>query len=418
MTGRVDHLLEVARLAGKVLLSFAVAAWCLYLVVGWALPSQLAAGSPLPLLIALALALPAPLLLSRRRGSRNPQALQEAWGLIDRAQPARLADFHLRLQQQTGLRAADRAAWEERLLEAWREAGEPPDAAAAHSLRDLLSARRQWGPRERDLLLRLPVGLLDPWDHARLWARAEAGGLAPDAAALAEILGRLPERRPPRRVRALRGLLFNLAGRGHDEGRALLKSALLAHRIRPADLPAGLAYLAPEGAGRTRAVHGAVQAAGRTGLGALRGLPWKWIAPAAALLLVLALWRGLRPREEPPQAPPVSPLAYAPPAGIRAGFTLQIMSSRDSTASVRYVERLHADSLYAYLLAPRRNSSWLRVRLGWFAERAAADSVGGLLKRRGRIDEWYVANFDAEGRLFETASPADSTAGRPQPRER
>lgn len=424
MNVRVDHLLEVARLTGKLLLCYAVAAWTLYLLVGLALPSQVGAGSPWPLVIALALALPAPMLLSQRRGSRNPLALQEAWERVDRGDPARLADFHRRLQRQTGLRAAARASWEERLLEAWRESVAKPEGESAACLRDLLFACGRFGPRERELLLRLPAGMLNPWEHARLWARALADGLEPDAAALAEILARLRGGKPSRKVRALRALLFRLARDGQEDAKALLREGLMAQRLRPSDLPPDLAHLAPQGAGRT---HAAVARVGnvrvrvrvtevRSALAGKVGVlgqgHWKWIVLACAAALALLISRGLRSRPAEPPAPPVSPLAYAPPANAAGGFTLQIMSSRDSVRTVRHVERLHADSLYAYVLAPRRNSSWLRVRLGWFAERAAADSVAGLLKGRGRIDEWYVANFDLKDRLHERAeAPRDTTIG-------
>ena len=422
MNVRVDHLLEVARLAGKLLLSYAVAAWTLYLLVGLALPSHVGAGSPWPLVIAMVLALPAPMLLSQRRGSRNPLALQGAWEQIDHRDPARLADFHRRLQRQTGLRAAARASWEERLLEAWHESVAMPEGESAACLCDLLFACSRFGPRERELLLRLPSGVLNPWEHARLWARALADGLEPDAAALAEILARLRGGKPSRKVRALRALLFRLARDGQEDAKALLREGLMAQRLRPSDLPPDLAHLAPQGAGRT---HAAVARVGnvrvrvdeaRAALAGKAGLlgqgRWKWIVLACAAVLALLISRGLRSRPAEPPAPPVSPLTYAPPANAAGGFTLQIMSSRDSVRTVRYVERLHADSLYAYVLAPRRNSSWLRVRLGWFAERAAADSVAGLLKGRGRIDEWYVANFDLEDRLHERAeAPRDTTAG-------
>jgi len=127
------------------------------------------------------------------------------------------------------------------------------------------------------------------------------------------------------------------------------------------------------------------------------------------LVVVVVVGRLLTRPTPPTPAPPVSPWRYAPPAGADMGFTLQIMSSRDSAATARYVARIHDDSLYAYALAPRRNSSWYRVRLGWFAARAAADSVAAMLKSRGRIDEWYVANFDAAGRLHETLTGASDS---------
>lgn len=419
MRGRIDHLLELARLAGKVLLSYSVAAWLLYLLLGILLPRLLASGSLLTLFGALVLALPAPLLLSRGSRTRRPDRLRGAWESMDRSDPARLEEFHELLQQQTGLSRDMREDWEARLLEAWQGVHLPLDASTARGLCDLLSVRVRLVREDLGLLLRLRPELVPPMDLLRLWNRAEGDGLDPDRAALAEICRAAGEGTPPRGLRRVKGLLFRLVRENLPAGRDLLESSLRVGRLRLRDLPPDLRPLfahLPSEAGRT----------GPTPLGGIpflrylsleswsrrlqSGMWWKLavlLGVAAGAVLVSRL---AEQKPAPMQAPPATSYDYAPPANVESGFTLQILASRDSAQTVAYVQRLHGDGRYAYALAPRSNSTYYRVRLGWFQDRAAADSVAGLLRQRGVIDEWYVANFDREERLFESLIAAPDSA--------
>ncbi|MFA7332069.1 MAG: SPOR domain-containing protein [Candidatus Delongbacteria bacterium] len=425
MRGRIDHLLELARLAGKVLLSYSVAAWLLYLLVGMLLPSLLVRGSPLTLIGGLVLALPAPLLLFKRSRTRHPNRLAQAWEALDRRDPAGLAAFHELLQQQTGLTRTARTGWEERLLDAWRAAPAPLDDGAAASLRDLLFIQERLGPEARELLLRLSGTAVAPLDLLRLWNRAEAGGLAPDPRALAEACRAFGPGALPRGLRSVKALLFRLVRDNHPEGRALLVALLEAGRLRGRDLPPDLkpvfAHLAATPAAASSSPLAGIPFLRYLSLGRARlrgvtgrnrlGAGWKWGVVLGVIALAAGLSRLLEKAPPPMQAPPQVAFDYAPPADVEAGFTLQILASRDSSQTAAYVQRLHGDGRYAYALAPRSNSSYYRVRLGWFLDRAAADSVASLLRQRGVIDEWYVANFDREGRLFETLlAPPDSTA--------
>jgi len=422
MRGRTDHLLEVARLGGKLLLSYSVAAWLAYLGIGAVMASQLASGSVLPLVLGLVMALPAPLLLSRRSSRRSPALLAEASHQLASGDGAQLVDIHQRLQHQTGLSSEARGAWEDQLLEAWNNLSGPTDHQQALSLRDLLHARQPFARRELDLLRKLgPLGL-PPLDLLLLWRRASDASLPLDHELLGDVLHRLPEGKPLRGLRKVRPLLFRLAREGHPAAAELLKGALSSHRLRlgqiPEDLRGRLGVLADAGArAASRVARGAGDASrsvARHGRGLRLNPRHLWLG-AGAVFVALALVMVLnREKPAPPPTPPILPMDYAPPGNVQAGFTLQIMSSRDSTATAAFVAGLHADSIYAYTLPPRKNSTWYRVRLGWFAQREAADSVAALLKKDRVIDEWYVANFDLEGRLHETLSvPADTAqAGR------
>lgn len=416
MKGRVDHLLELARLAGKVLLSYAVAAWLLYLGLGVALDEHLATGSPWLLVAALLLAMPAPLLVSRRSRTRRPERLEEAWTALDTRDAAALAAFHELLQQQTGLGKADRQAWEERLLEAWHDVERGLDQATAANLRDLLFVQEELGGRELDFLRVLNPDLVPAADLLHLWNRALASGHPPDGPALEPVCGTLADGPAVRGLRRALPLLVRLWREDHVQGRALLRAQVAAGRIALRRLPEDLRPLL-------------AGVAGSRGSGPLARVPLLRLLPlarwgralkarprllaglvaAAVLLAAGGLWMEREPVPAPMQAPPESSYAYSPPAGVDGGYTLQVLASRDSAQTARFVAAMHGEGRYAYALAPRQSGSYYRVRLGWFAERSAADSVAALLKERHVISEWYVANFDREGRLFETLAPPDST---------
>ncbi len=421
MRGRTDHLLEIARQTGKLLLSYSVAAWLAYLGLGLAMSGILAAGSMLPLILALVVALPAPLLLSRRSSRRAPELEDERLPELDSASPARLLEVHQHLQHQTGMSAPLRARWEESLRSAWLNAGAPQDVAQALSLRDLLHASASFGPRELELLHRLGPLSLPPVDLLLLWQRVATTSLSLDHVLLGDVLHRLPVDKAPRALRKVRPLLFRLAREGQVEASSLLKGALSSRRLRlgqiPEDLRNRMGLLADAGAraaGRVaRGAGDATRGMARRGNGLrVKPLHLAILGSVAVAVLLAMVWKRQPP--PPPPTPPLLPMDFAPPGNVQAGFTLQIMSSRDSAATAAFVAELHADSIYAYTLPPRKNSTWYRVRLGWFAQRGEADSVAAELKEQRLIDEWYVANFDLTGRMHETLSvPVDSLSGTP-----
>jgi hypothetical protein len=419
MRGRVDHLLELARLAGKVLLSYAVAAWLLFLGLGVLLDEHLATGSPWILVAALLLATPAPLLLSRRSTTRRPERLEQAWAALDSRDATALAAFHDLLQQQTGLGRADRLAWEERLLEAWHDVEHGLNPATAADLRDLLFVQQRLGGRELDFLRALTPDLIPAADLLHLWNKALASGHAPDGPALEPVCRVLADGPAVRGLRPALPLLVRLWREDHAQGRALLRAQVAGGRIAPRRLPEDLRPLlageAPSRAGGPLARVPLVRLLPLSRWARLLKTRPRLLAGAGALAVVLAaagLWLGREPAPSPMQAPPETSYAYAPPSGVEGGYTLQVLASRDSAQTAQFVAAMHGDGRYAYALAPRQNGSYYRVRLGWFEERSEADSVAALLKERHVITEWYVANFDREGRLFETLAPPDSTESR------
>ncbi|MDP2360112.1 MAG: SPOR domain-containing protein [bacterium] len=413
----LEQGLETARLAGKLTLAYAVAAWLLYLLLGLALPGLLAKGGWL-LALALILALPVPRLLTRRREGREPAALAAAWEAIDRRDAVQLAAFHQSRIQWAGMSPGRRVQWEDQLLEAWTRLPGGQISAGAGSLLELLHRRPLLAAREVELLRRLDPAQVDPLDLLGLWNRVDAAGLPLDHACLNRVLRGLPAPQRWRALRRVRPLLFQLAREGHEAAGELLRGALDRGALVRADLPEDLSVALGEGEearpeappeGRiSPSAMGLLgkamsQVSRQAGTGA-RQLRASWVRPAilaSAVVLALLASRGLRQPSPTLQAPSVSKLAYAPPANVHGGFTLQVTASRDSLQVVHQVEALHQAEIYAYALPPRQNSTWYRVRLGWFAERAAADSTASLLKARGHIDEWYVANFDLAGRLHE-----------------
>ena len=101
---------------------------------------------------------------------------------------------------------------------------------------------------------------------------------------------------------------------------------------------------------------------------------------------------------------PVELLRHAPQEGDSLlRYTVQIMASRDSGQAILLADSLRRQGYWSYVLGPRPNSSWYRVRLGAFHGRGVADSLAAELREQALIEAWYVANFDTTGTVFGSA---------------
>jgi cell division septation protein DedD len=101
--------------------------------------------------------------------------------------------------------------------------------------------------------------------------------------------------------------------------------------------------------------------------------------------------------ERPPATPPLFVMADS------AAFTVQVMATRDSTFAIREAIRLTQAGYYSYVMSPRINSTYFRVRTGLLAERTEADTLAQLLLRQQLISEFYVAPFDSSGLILPVA---------------
>ncbi len=96
----------------------------------------------------------------------------------------------------------------------------------------------------------------------------------------------------------------------------------------------------------------------------------------------------------PPSTPLLSVMADS------AAFTVQVMATRDSSFAIREAARLTEAGYYSYVMSPRINSTYFRVRTGLLAERAEADTLAQQLLRQQLISEFYVAPFDSSGLIL------------------
>lgn len=131
----------------------------------------------------------------------------------------------------------------------------------------------------------------------------------------------------------------------------------------------------------------------------------KWGAGVLVILLAVAtarflpglrsggLLEGITSEESPtwlPQDVPADGKAY----------TIQVMASKDSLVALGEGRRLRRNGYWSYVLGPRENSIWFRVRLGWFPTRAEADSVAAALLSNGAIRDRYTTNYEDESMIW------------------
>jgi hypothetical protein len=92
---------------------------------------------------------------------------------------------------------------------------------------------------------------------------------------------------------------------------------------------------------------------------------------------------------------------YLPqPTGDGRAYTVQVMATKDSLVALGEGRRLRRNGYWSYVLGPRENSVWYRVRMGWFASRAEADSVAAALLANGAIRDRYTTNYEDEAMIW------------------
>ncbi len=88
--------------------------------------------------------------------------------------------------------------------------------------------------------------------------------------------------------------------------------------------------------------------------------------------------------------------AATPAEKIETGkFTLQVAAYLKKKHAEKYITELKTRGVDAYWVeTTRRNKRWYQVRVARFPDKTAARAFGLSLKKKGLIDDFYVANYD------------------------
>ncbi len=94
----------------------------------------------------------------------------------------------------------------------------------------------------------------------------------------------------------------------------------------------------------------------------------------------------------PPRAAPPPPAVVASPATPAEGFVIQVLSTREEAKANRILTQLSQGG-YPAFLSPVEVGSQVqyRVRIGPYAERAAAEKAGQEVNRKYKLDTWITA---------------------------
>ncbi len=115
---------------------------------------------------------------------------------------------------------------------------------------------------------------------------------------------------------------------------------------------------------------------------------------AGVVALIAIIWVSvwLIDFSQPEEPSPRYLMTAAQPA-----YTVQVMATRDSLYAIKEAKRLGDCGYFTYIMSPRVNSTYFRVRTGQLAMRAEADTLAQLLLRKKLITEFYVAPYDSNG---------------------
>ncbi len=102
-----------------------------------------------------------------------------------------------------------------------------------------------------------------------------------------------------------------------------------------------------------------------------------------------------RSEQSPPPVPAPEVVAEQPVPAAPKPFTIQVAAYLKPEDAQRFVDQLKKQGLEAFAtVATSSNRTWHQVKVSHFETRRQAQEYGELLKSRGVIDDFYVANFE------------------------
>jgi cell division protein FtsN len=113
---------------------------------------------------------------------------------------------------------------------------------------------------------------------------------------------------------------------------------------------------------------------------------------AAAVVVALGIGITLLSRTEK-QAPP-------PPVeqeeNLAGYFALQVGAWKKAHSADQEKEKLQAAGLRVRILQPRSSAGWYRIHVGKYSNRNAAQAAADSLKKRGVIDDYFIAEYQSK----------------------
>lgn len=399
-------MMRSARHLSLLLLFTGIFSWLNFLVLHPVLSGRGLPGLPLLLALFLGVAMgAAATALLARAGSRR---ITRSWERIDRDSLPGLRAFVERLDAAGVLKGESGRKWSALLLDRFAALGPLADEQDGELVLHLFEAAREARPGWSDLLCSLPATAdLSP-RVLLVWNRFDAFGVEPVMDDVDRRLEQLAGSASPVAARGLQALILARARAGVPAARTLVLRLLNGRRMKLRHLPQELHAILEDPALDPRVTAEPISRKALVAIAALRS--WRvprfsisvspryrrrfLIGGAGMLLLAILLSLPWPDADEPASVESPALLAWEPAAEVQGGFTVQVMASKDSVQARQEVERLRGEGLWSYLLEPRPNSAWYRVRFGHFGGRATADSIAADLKERQLIDAWYVANFE------------------------
>jgi hypothetical protein len=120
----------------------------------------------------------------------------------------------------------------------------------------------------------------------------------------------------------------------------------------------------------------------------------KWTAVtllSAGVILLIVNTASHLVQSQAPQDDPATPVERV----VSDPFTLQVAAYLKKKHAEKYVADLKNLGLDAYWIATtRQNKRWYQVRVSHFPDKAATRAYGVALRKKGIIDDFYVANYD------------------------
>ncbi|MCB9474261.1 MAG: SPOR domain-containing protein [Candidatus Delongbacteria bacterium] len=257
--------------------------------------------------------------------------------------------------------------------------------------------------RPRPLLPVLASALRGSWGEAELFLLAllKAGRLAPRHLQpdLRRVLAASPECPPALRRDLDPGRERRLQQAARVAERAVAPAAASAAHASTSGPREGAPAAAPVTARGKRRSHWSLPEFGNRQAWVQRGMGLAVILVAIMLVRILP---GLKPQETEDGGLSASSPVWRPPDDAQndKSYTVQVMATKDSLIALNEGKRLRRKGYWSYVLGPRENSQWYRVRMGWFGTRSEADSVAAALLADGIIRDRYTANFENESMLW------------------